>query len=193
MAADIVALAAALGHDRFALAGHDWGALVAIRAGLDHPRAVSHLAILDVLPTLYMWDVLHGVSAAVAFHLYLLFAPDGAPDRRLMRYRLQFADAEGQPRTLSGQKDIWHGAPTRIWPDTSTLYFRLLEGHVAEGQDDQARTLAMGTLHLSVEDFARQCTTIRAEGPHRVAALERFGLFFAGQLWDVYGPQRAHC
>jgi cholesterol oxidase len=122
-----------------------------------------------------------------------LFAPDGAPDRRLMRYRLQFADAEGQPRTLSGQKDIWHGVPTRIWPDTSTLYFRLLEGYVAEGQDDLARTLAMGTLHLSVEDFARQCTTIRAEGPHRVAALERFGLFFAGQLWDVYGPQRAHC
>jgi cholesterol oxidase len=122
-----------------------------------------------------------------------LFAPDGAPDRRLMVYRLQFADAEGQPRTLRGQKDVWHGAPTRIWPDTSTLYFRLLEGYVDDGQDDQARTLAMGTLHLSVEDFARQCTTIRAEGPHRVAALERFGLFFAGQLWDVYGPQRAHC
>src|SRR5687768_16892065 len=33
MAADIVALARALGHDRFALAGHDRGALVAIRAG----------------------------------------------------------------------------------------------------------------------------------------------------------------
>jgi haloacetate dehalogenase len=41
MAADIVALARALGHDRFALAGHDRGALVAIRAGLDHPEAVT--------------------------------------------------------------------------------------------------------------------------------------------------------
>src|SRR5215203_3776012 len=39
MAADIVALARELGHDRFALAGHDRGALVAIRAGLDHPAA----------------------------------------------------------------------------------------------------------------------------------------------------------
>jgi len=38
MAADIVTLADALGYDRFALAGHDRGALVAIRAGLDHPR-----------------------------------------------------------------------------------------------------------------------------------------------------------
>ena len=119
-----------------------------------------------------------------------LFAPDGAPDRRLMRYRLQFADAAGQPRTLSGQKDIWHGAPTRIWPDTSTLHFRLLDGHVAAGEDEQARTLAMGTLHLSPADFERQLTTIRVEGPHRVVALERFGQFFCGQLWDVYGPQR---
>ena len=57
MAADVVALAAALGHERFALAGHDRGALVAFRAGLDHPDAVTHLAILDVLPTLDMWDV----------------------------------------------------------------------------------------------------------------------------------------
>ena len=45
MAADVVALARALGHDRFALAGHDRGALVAIRAGLDHPDAVTHLAL----------------------------------------------------------------------------------------------------------------------------------------------------
>ncbi len=119
-----------------------------------------------------------------------LFAPDGAPDRRLMRYRLQFADAAGQPRTLSGQKDIWPGPPTRIWPDTSTLHFRLMEGHVADGEDDQARTLAVGTLHLSPADFARQLCTIRAEGPHGAAALERFGHFFCGQLWDVYGPQR---
>src|SRR4051812_45924443 len=37
MAADIVALAGALGHERFALVGHDRGALVAFRAGLDHP------------------------------------------------------------------------------------------------------------------------------------------------------------
>jgi hypothetical protein len=32
--------------------------------------------------------------------------------------------------------------------------------------------------------------TIRVEGPHRAAGLERFGRFFTGQLWDVYGPGR---
>ena len=80
MAADVVALATALGHPRFALAGHDRGALVALRAGLDHPDAVTHLLSLDVLPTLDMWDVLQGVDAKVAWHLYLMAQPAGIPE-----------------------------------------------------------------------------------------------------------------
>jgi pimeloyl-ACP methyl ester carboxylesterase len=81
MAADLVTLARTLGHERFALAGHDRGALVAIRAGLDHPATITHLAALDVLPTLDMWDILHGANAAVAFHLYLMAQPPGLPEQ----------------------------------------------------------------------------------------------------------------
>jgi pimeloyl-ACP methyl ester carboxylesterase len=77
MAADIVAVARELGHTSFALAGHDRGALVAFRAGLDHPDVNTHLMCLDVLPTLDMWDVLHGTSAAVGFHLFLMAQPPG--------------------------------------------------------------------------------------------------------------------
>ena len=121
-----------------------------------------------------------------------LFAPDGAPDLRLMRYRLQFTDASGQPRTITGNKDIWHGPFSRIWPDTSTLYFQLLEGHVTEGENDEARILATGTLHLRLTGFARELTTFRTQGPGGAVALERFGRFFAGQLWDVYGPQHSN-
>ena len=80
MAADVVALARELGHDRFALVGHDRGALVAVRAGLDHPDVVTHLGSLDVLPTLDSWDILHGVQAAVAWHLYLMAQPPGLPE-----------------------------------------------------------------------------------------------------------------
>jgi haloacetate dehalogenase len=83
MAADIVALAERLGHNRFALAGHDRGALVGVRAGLDHPDAISHLALLDVLPTLDTWDVMHGADATVAFHLYLMAQPPGLPERMI--------------------------------------------------------------------------------------------------------------
>ncbi|MGW5878085.1 alpha/beta fold hydrolase [Nocardiopsis terrae] len=83
MGADVVELARVLGHERFALAGHDRGALVAVRAGLDHPAAVTHLAGLDVLPTLDMWEALRGVGGAVGFHLYLMAQPPGLPERMI--------------------------------------------------------------------------------------------------------------
>ncbi|MEU7474777.1 alpha/beta hydrolase [Lentzea sp. NPDC042327] len=77
MAADVVAVARHLGHDRFALVGHDRGAHVAFRAGLDHPAHVTHLASLDVLPTLDTWDVMRGTSGVVGFHLFLMAQPPG--------------------------------------------------------------------------------------------------------------------
>jgi pimeloyl-ACP methyl ester carboxylesterase len=105
MAADVVALARALGHDRFALAGHDRGALVAFRAGLDHPGAITHLACLDVLPTLDMWDVLHGAGAAVAFHLYLMAQPPGLPEAMI----------EASADAFFGHfLDAWNPAPEAI-------------------------------------------------------------------------------
>ncbi|MBO2451027.1 GMC family oxidoreductase [Actinomadura barringtoniae] len=115
-----------------------------------------------------------------------LFAPGGAEERRLMKYRLHFTDAEGRLRTLAGEKNVLHGPPTRIWPDTSTLYFHLYEGHVEEGEE--APVAGAGVLHIQLTDFARQLTTFRTHGPGGPGALIRFGRFFAGELWEVYGP-----
>jgi haloacetate dehalogenase len=83
MARDIVAVSERLGFSRFALVGHDRGALVAFRAALDHPRTITHLASLDVLPTIDMWEVMHGVTAAVGFHLYLMAQPPGLPEKMI--------------------------------------------------------------------------------------------------------------
>ncbi|WP_405161266.1 alpha/beta hydrolase [Nocardia sp. NBC_01499] len=83
MAADIVTLLRALGHDRFALAGHDRGGLVAFRAGLDHSAAISHLAILDVIPAGDMWAALRGAAGVFAFHLYFLAQQSDLPTRMI--------------------------------------------------------------------------------------------------------------
>ncbi|WP_067844095.1 alpha/beta fold hydrolase [Nocardia lijiangensis] len=115
MAADIVTMAKALGHDRFALAGHDRGALVAFRAGLDHPDAISHLACLDVLPTLDMWEVLHGTGAAVGFHLYLMAQPPGLPEQMISAS----ADA-----FFSYFLDQWTKDPAAIPADIRAAYLR---------------------------------------------------------------------
>jgi haloacetate dehalogenase len=113
MAADIVALARALGHERFALAGHDRGALVAFRAGLDHPDAVTHLACLDVLPTLDMWDVLHGRIAAVGFHLFLMAQPPGLPEQMIA----------GSSDAFFGHfLDAWGTGAQAIPPDVRAAY-----------------------------------------------------------------------
>jgi haloacetate dehalogenase len=50
MAADVVAAMRMLGHERFAVVGHDRGALVAMRTALDHPDLVQRLVIIDGLP-----------------------------------------------------------------------------------------------------------------------------------------------
>jgi cholesterol oxidase len=105
-----------------------------------------------------------------------------------MRYRLHLTDGEGRPVTLVGWKNVLHGPPTRIWPDTSTLYARLLEGHLDSGDDAAARVLGSGTLHIRLPDFAEQLTTFRTSGPGGPRALARFGRFFVGELWEVYGP-----
>ena len=50
VAGDLVGLMRRLGHDRFCLAGHDRGCYVALRLALDHPGAVTRLAVLDGIP-----------------------------------------------------------------------------------------------------------------------------------------------
>ena len=113
MAADVVAVARALGHDRFALVGHDRGALVAIRAGLDHPGTVTHLASLDVLPTLDTWEVLHGLSAAVAWHLYLMAQPAGLPETMI---------AASADAFFGHFLDVWANDPDAIPGDVRAAY-----------------------------------------------------------------------
>ncbi|WP_413737286.1 alpha/beta fold hydrolase [Sodalis sp. RH21] len=50
MAQDCVALMKHLGHDRFAVVGHDRGSYVAMRAALDFPAAIERLMVLDSVP-----------------------------------------------------------------------------------------------------------------------------------------------
>lgn len=121
MGADVVELARVLGHDRFALAGHDRGALVAIRAGLDHPEAVTHLASLDVLPVPEMWEAMRGVGAAVGFHLYLMAQAPGLPERMI----------EASADAFFGHfLDVWAADPRAIPAPVRRAYLDACRGAV---------------------------------------------------------------
>src|ERR671924_1930617 len=56
MAQDQIDVMSALGHKRFMVAGHDRGARVVHRMALDHPAAVRKAAVLDILPTLTLYE-----------------------------------------------------------------------------------------------------------------------------------------
>lgn len=157
MAADIVELAAHLGVDRFALIGHDRGALVAVRAGLDHPQVVTHLGILDVLPTLDMWDVLHGVDAAVAWHLYLMAQPPGLPERMITatadEFFGSFLDAWGSAGDAmpTEVREAYLAASRAAVPSIVADYRASAGIDLEHDRDDRAagRTLAMPVAVLS--------------------------------------------
>jgi cholesterol oxidase len=125
------------------------------------------------------------------FNLFVDADADGE-ERKLMLYRLFLADGEGHPITLNGFKDVHNDPGIDIWDDTSTLFTRILVGHVPPEGDDAAEVIAIGILNILPQDFAVQLTTFRVHPAHRVDALGRFSAMFAGNLWDVFGPGGKH-
>ncbi|CUR55740.1 conserved hypothetical protein [metagenome] len=81
MALDVAHVMSELGHERFAVVGHDRGARVAHRLGLDHPHRVDSLAVLDIVPTLHMFENVDREMAQSYFHWFFLTQPGGLPER----------------------------------------------------------------------------------------------------------------
>jgi haloacetate dehalogenase len=83
MARDQVAVMRALGHERFAVCGHDRGARCAYRLALDHPDRVTALAVLDIIPTADVFRRLDRRFALSAWHWFFLAAPHDLPERMI--------------------------------------------------------------------------------------------------------------
>lgn len=113
IAQHLLAMMHELGHDRFAVVGHDRGALVAFRAALNHPEVITHLGVLDVIPTVDNWAALRGPAGVFAFHLYLLAQPSDLPERLIA----------ADPDTFFGHfLDIWTKKPGAIPADVRAAY-----------------------------------------------------------------------
>jgi predicted patatin/cPLA2 family phospholipase len=127
-----------------------------------------------------------------------LFVDDEDPSIKRMFYRLFFKDSQGNPLTLSGFKYIKDDPGFDLWHDTTTLFTRILNGHVSEEEEaatandpEKLKQMAKGSGIIIIHffDFLKQLTTFRSEGPtlsDRASAMSRFGKLFMGKLWDVY-------
>lgn len=81
MARDQVQVMKALGFDSFFVAGHDRGARVTHRMALDHRDRVLKAAVLDIVPTQFVFDTVNKQVATDYFHWYFLIQPHGLPER----------------------------------------------------------------------------------------------------------------
>jgi haloacetate dehalogenase len=84
LADDLIAAMGGLGHEAFAVAGHDRGGRVAYRMALDHPDAVSALAVLDIAPTGEIWERADDRFALVYWHWPFLAQPAPLPERLIL-------------------------------------------------------------------------------------------------------------
>ena len=83
MALDLHRLMAQLGHAHYSVAGHDRGARVAHRLALDFPAAVQRLAVLDIVPTLDMYDRTDQRFASAYYHWFFLIQPAPHPEQMI--------------------------------------------------------------------------------------------------------------
>jgi haloacetate dehalogenase len=95
MARDQVEVMKALGHDRFLVVGHDRGARVVHRMALDHPGAVRKAAVLDILPTLTLYEETDAQFASAYWEWFFFIQgydfPEtliGAAHEKFLRYEL---------------------------------------------------------------------------------------------------------
>ena len=181
MAADIVSLMAGLGHEQFALVGHDRGALVAFRAGLDHPEAITHLGILDVVPTLDMWKVLQGVSAAVGYHLFLMAQPAGLPETMI---------ANSADAFFGSFLDAWAKDPDAIPEQVRAEYLRASAAAVDSIVADYRASAGVDVAHDRADldagsQFAMPVTVIQQDWGAQLG-------YDAAQVWRAWAADLDH-
>jgi len=181
MAADIVAFARLLGHERFAVAGHDRGALVAVRAGLDHPGVITHLAALDVLPVLDTWEAMRGTSAVRGFHLFLMAQPPGLPETMI---------ASAADAFFGHFLDIWARVPDAIPAGIRSAYLTASREAVRSIVADYRASATIDVEH----DEAARLAGNRLEMPVTVLQQDlgpAFGSVFA-RSWQAWAPDLEH-
>lgn len=83
MALTLIEAMRALGHERFAVVGHDRGGRVAYRMALDHPGAITRAAVLDIVPTLEVWERADARTMLAFWPFALLAQPAPFPERLL--------------------------------------------------------------------------------------------------------------
>lgn len=135
MALDQIEVMRHFGFSEFDVLAHDRGARVAHRLALDHPKAVKRLVLLDIAPTLAMYEKTSNQFARSYWHWFFLIQPAPMPERLIE------ADPAAYAREVLGRRSAGL-AP--FDPRALAEYVRCLE--------------LSGTAHGLCEDYRASAT-----------------------------------
>jgi len=117
MALDVLHGMRMLGDDRFQVLAHDRGARVAHRLAVDHPQAVERMLLLDIAPTLAMYERTTREFALAYWHWFFLVQPAPLPERLIE------ADPAAYVHELMGRR---HAGLEVFHPDALAAYTQAL-------------------------------------------------------------------
>jgi len=146
LAGDMLALMQSLDFTLFAIAGHDRGGRVAYRLALDHPGRVSHIAVLDILPTLTVWDRADARLARAFWPWTLLAQEPPLPETVLTACAGAVVDA-----ALAG----WGSVPSVFPPELRAAYIAQLK-HPAHAHAICEEYRAAATLDVAHDENDRR-------------------------------------
>jgi haloacetate dehalogenase len=175
MAADQVALMERLGHETFAVAGHDRGARVTHRMCRDHPERVTRAAVLDIVPTTFVFDNTDLALAKAYYHWFFLSQPPELPERLIAgdpEYYLR--------RCLEG----WSRRPGAFTEEAFAEYLRYFAdpATIAATCEDYRAAISIDLEHDRADDARIRCPLLVLWG----------GTGVVGTLYDVLAVWREH-
>ncbi len=85
MALDMVEVMKHYGFDRFPVVGHDRGGRVGQRLALDHPDKVTHLTVLDIVPTYYLYTHVTIEFVQAYYHWFHQLRPAPIPENEIFK------------------------------------------------------------------------------------------------------------
>ena len=176
MALDAVAVMQHYGFESFGVLAHDRGARVAHRLAVDHPERVERMLLLDIAPTLAMYENTSRAFATAYWHWFFLIQPPPLPEALIESDPVRYL------RSVMGNR---HAGLAAFAPDALAEYERCVQ--------------IAGTAHAICEDYRASATVDLAHDRADIAAGNKlvqplhvlWGQHGAvGQCFDVLGLWR---
>jgi haloacetate dehalogenase len=171
MALDAVAVMRHHGFEQFQVLAHDRGARVAHRLAADHPQCVQRLMLLDIAPTLAMYENTTEAFARAYWHWFFLIQPPPLPEALIASDPIQYL------RSVMGKR---HAGLDAFAPAALAEYERCIQipGTAHSICEDYRASATVDLAH----DRADLASSLRLKQPLRVLWGEHGAV---GQCFDV--------